>query len=403
VNKVSRDKNSDAPVARCKPVSTTKSVRFAVNVLALCFLLTVPLQSFGFSFNSVMDDVGSALKSGMKTVEEAVDQVLPKDDKEAEKPAVNRQSEKKTESAAQKAPANPKEAAYKNSKGDGKKGVTKQGSGSTTASVFSSEPIDPASPPATVSSFKAGDRIYGLLKASKTWKQINSSNNYIIVWLYIDGKQKVYKSVGLQRPELLEQDYFVIDIAPDPAKMTNYSDRDIVFPEKDGYKFGPELFTKYLSELSPGEHTFRLEVKAYNEVYAAGEFTVTGDDFTSYTQLLDQIRNSSAGQQVMPRPGKVDQALQDEMAALLKNAGWPDIRRLVIVDKDWWIDRVSGGDSPVKSRHIAAAAAARDADGGFYFCTVTFHQPMLITGDWGKLELTDTSEKTPIPEANIDQ
>jgi hypothetical protein len=28
---------------------------------------------------------------------------------------------------------------------------------------------------------------------------------------------------------------------------------------------------------------------------------------------------------------------------------------------------------------------------------------MLITGDWGKLELTSTGEKKPIPEANIDK
>lgn len=185
--------------------------------------------------------------------------------------------------------------------------------------------------------------------------------------------------------------------------MTNYSDRDIIFPEKDGYKFGPELFTKYLSELSPGEHTFRLEVKAYNKVYAAGKFTIVGEDFASYTQLLAGIKGSSGNQQTMPRQGKVDPTLQDEMIALLRNVGWPEIRRLIIVDKDWWIDRVSDGDSPVKSRHMAAAAAARDTDGSYYFRVATFHQPMLITGDWGKLELTDTAEKKPIPEANIDK
>lgn len=185
--------------------------------------------------------------------------------------------------------------------------------------------------------------------------------------------------------------------------MTNYSDRDIIFPEKDGYKFGPELFTKYLSELSPGEHTFRLEVKAYNKVYAAGKFTIVGEDFASYTQLLAGIKGSSGNQQTMPRQGKVDPTLRDEMIALLRNVGWPEIRRLIIVDKDWWIDRVSDGDSPVKSRHMAAAAAARDTDGSYYFRVATFHQPMLITGDWGKLELTDTAEKKPIPEANIDK
>ncbi len=103
--------------------------------------------------------------------------------------------------------------------------------------------------------------------------------------------------------------------------MTNHSDRDIVFPKKDGLKFGPELFTKYLSELSPGNHSFRLEVKAYNKVYASGEFTISGNDYSAYADLLADIKNSSGKQQKMPKPGMTDIALNNEMIGLLKNAG----------------------------------------------------------------------------------
>lgn len=270
-------------------------------------------------------------------------------------------------------------------------------------SIFSKDPIDPKAPLPKVTTFTAGDRIYGMLKASRPWKELNKNNNYIIVWLSIDGKQRVYKSVSFKRSDLLERDYFIIDIAPDPEQMSNYSDRDIVFPEKDGYRFGPELFTRYLSELAPGTHTFRLEVKAYNKVYAAGEFSITGQDFRMYADLLEQIRSSGAAMQTMPREGMVDKALEEEMAALLNNAGWPKLLRLFIVDKDWWIDRVSGGDSAIQSRHIEAAAAAKDTDGSYYFRRMTFHQPMLITGDWGRLTLSHTGEKKSIRRENIDK
>lgn len=79
-----------------------------------------------------------------------------------------------------------------------------------------------------------------------------TGETYLLMYMLVDGKQMAYKAVNMQRPDLYNSDSFILDIAPEPAKMVNYSDRDIVWPEKDGYKFGPEMFTKILSELSPG-------------------------------------------------------------------------------------------------------------------------------------------------------
>jgi len=99
----------------------------------------------------------------------------------------------------------------------------------------------------------------------------------------------------------------------------------------------------------------------------------------------------------------VNKALEEKMAGLLKNAGWPAIYRLNIVDKDWWLDRASGGDSPIVSRRMAAAALTQDSDGSYYYCVVSFQQPRLITGDWGKLEILKVGAKNPLPKANIDK
>lgn len=415
--------------------------------------LMVPTEVLAFDFGAVVDDVGKAVKSGAAAVEEGVRKVVPGEERqkaieeETAKPTPAEKEVKKSAEPARKATAKKSvfdeepEAPVASAKSGGQaKKVTATAAASTAASpskssadapavavpaaataavpaaapevavskaskggtIFAKEPINPASPPPGVAGFVAGDRIYGMLKAAKPWKSLLGSSDYLIVYVIIDGQQKTYRTIGLKRPDLLAVDHFILDIAPDAAAMTNYSDRDIVFPEKDGLKFGPELFTKYLSELSPGKHTFRLEVKAYGDIYAAGEFTISGDNFASYGALLDELKNSSGKQAKMPKPGMTNVALEKEMLGLLKNGGWPDIRRLVIVDKDWWIDRVSGGDSPVASRHIEAAAAAKDSDGSYYYRHVTFHQPMLITGAWGKLEISDTGKKKPIPEANID-
>jgi len=394
-----------------------------------------------FDFGAVVDDVGKAVKSGAAAVEEGVRKVIPGEEPQktaeddAAKPPPAEKAVKKSGEPARKATAKksvfdeePEAPVVPAKSGGQAKKVTAAVAASSTASppkssadastvaaptaaaagkaskggtIFAKEPINPASPPPGVASFAAGDRIYGMLKAAKPWKSLLGSSDYLIVYVIIDGQQKTYRTIGLKRPDLLAVDYFILDIAPDAAAMSNYSDRDIVFPEKDGLKFGPELFTKYLSELSPGKHTFRLEVKAYGDVYASGEFAIAGDNFASYGALLNELKNSSGKQAKMPKPGMTNVALEKEMLALLKNGGWPDVRRLVIVDKDWWQHRASGGDSAITARHIEAAAAAKGGDGSYYYCHVTFQQPMTLTG-WGKLELTDTGKKKPIPEENID-
>jgi hypothetical protein len=392
----------------------------ANSFLFMLCLLIFPHVSHGFNLNNLIDDVGNAVKSGANTIEDGVKKVLPGDEQQqqqnTEETAARKQAKKAADVTTKKGFSS--EAAQADSeeksppqttsgaKVDKPVGATKTpvtARTDTGGSVFSKDPINPESPPASVATFSAGDKIYGMLKASKPWKALIGSSDYLIVYFYIDGKKKVSETVGLKRPDLLQRDYIIIDIAPDPKNMGTYADRDIIFREKNGYKFGPELFTKYISELPPGNHTFRLEVKAYNEVYAAGEFAISGNDYSVYSGLLSALKEGVGKQEKMPRAGMTNIALQNEMIALLKNAGWEDIRRLVIVDKDWWNDLVAGGNSAVKSRHIAAAAAAKSADGSFYYARVTFHQQRLASGGFGKMELTRTDEKKAILEQNINE
>lgn len=270
--------------------------------------------------------------------------------------------------------------------------------------VFSSSPIDPASPPPSQATFKAGDRIYCLLRADKPWAEVlGRGTDYMLLYFFVDGEEKVYRMVNLKRPELLQQKTFLLDIAPDPAKMTNYKDRDIVFDKKDGLRIGPELYTKYLSELPPGPHTIKVAVMSYGNTHAGGKFTIDGGDYSPYAALHKQITGAAGASQTMPRPGMTNANLEKEMRKLLQGAGWQNVLRVVIKDKDWWMDRASGGDSPIVGRHIDAAVAAKGKDGSCYFAIVTFEQKRLITGGWGVLEISATGAKTPIPEKNVHQ
>jgi len=357
-----------------------------VIVIGGASVLLFCTQALGFDFSQIVEGVSTVVNSAQEEVSKIVS---PKNEKPAAEKTSQSQSQQNTN------PISTTQQTDNTRK-------TEQPS-AQTLSVFSTSPIDTQSPGTSVTSFKAGDHIYGLLRSEKSWKQQVGGSNYLIIWFYIDGKKKSYKSVGLQRDELLNQNYFVLDIAPAPALMSNYNDPDIIFPEVKGDKFGPELFSRYLGELSPGKHTVKIEVKAYNKVYASGSFTVEGSDFSSYTALHDSIKNKAGQLVTMPKEGWNNPPLAAKLEAILQKHGWPQIQRLLIVDKDWWIDRVAGGDSAIKSRHIAAAAAARGTDGKLFYQVLTFEQAILLNGEWGKLDLSYSGEKKPLPEENLNK
>ncbi len=356
----------------------------------MLLIVLLPAVVSGFDLNRVIDTVlDEAVKSGIGAIEEELDKYTVTVEKDNDDQNATQTQPPGT--ASQDVPASPG-----NQTNDTANGMAAALHGSR----FSNAPIDPEFLPRPVTSFSAGEHIYGILKCNGSWKQA-TGDTYILMYLLVDGKQKAYKSVGMKRPDLYNSNYFIIDIAPAPDKMVNYQDRDIVWPEKDGLRFGPEMFTKILSELAPGAHTIRLEVKSYGKIHAAAEFTITGDNYYSYATLLAGIKAGAGKQEKMPRVGMRDIALEEKMAQILKNSGWASIERLVIVDKDWWLDRQSGGNSLIVSRHIEAAVAAKDIDGTYYYNHVTFHEYRLITGGWGTLQLTSTGEKKPIPQENI--
>lgn len=269
--------------------------------------------------------------------------------------------------------------------------------------IFSPSPIDVNSPSNLTESFKAGDTIYSLIQVEKPWKELITKNPNevsvpLIVWL--DG-ERLFQYITLKSPELIGGTHLVLDIAPDLAKMTAYRDPNIVFADAFGSKWGPAAFTSKFSELGPGKHTVKLEIWDFGNVYSAGEFVLEGDDYSMYAELHEQIKAELTGRRTMPQAKQTNKELEAEMLKLCENTGWENILKLAIIDKDWWLDRMSGGDSPVKSRRMDAAVATTEKDGNCYYAIITFQQPKLVSGDFGKLEIMHTGEKIPLPCENI--
>lgn len=276
--------------------------------------------------------------------------------------------------------------------------------------VFSTAPIDPDKPENLATSFKSGDYIYGLIQVEKTWRDLLGKGNKsatkieVPIDMLIDGETVDFQYIHIEKPEAIDSKYLVFDVAPEPEKMTAYKTPGFTYAEGKGRrKIGPDTYTFNLAEMKAGKHTVRFQVRSYGDIFSAGEFTIEGEDYKFYAELREKVLQEAFAVATMPKAGMVNKELEDEMRRLLENAGWKDIRKLVIRDKDWWLDRASGGDSPIVSRHLDAAVAAKADDGSFFWCICTFHQHRRLDGSYGPLELTHTGDKKPILEENIDK
>lgn len=266
--------------------------------------------------------------------------------------------------------------------------------------VFSKSPIDPANPANLTTHFKAGDTIYGLIQAGQSWREIYDAQDKTELGLMIVmaiGKSQTLQYITLKKAAYIDSRQLTLDIAPEPAKMTAYKDPEIQFGEgKGNRKIGPIAFTYELGRLPAGKHKIEFFIRNYGNKPAAGEFDIEGSDFNFYNDLHAKVKAASEAGDTLPPARMVNKALESQMRKLLENAGWSRIVRVVIVDKDWWLEGS-------RSRYLNVAAAAREADGTYYWCNLQFTQPKLITGAWGALELTKTGIKRNIAEDNVNK
>ena len=85
-----------------------------------------------------------------------------------------------------------------------------------------------------------------------------------------------------------------------------------------------------------------------------------------------------------PPAGMTSKSLETEMVNILKDRGIGPVDKLVIVDKDWWVQQG-------EFRYIKAAALQKDGEGP-YFSYVTFRQMATLAG-YGPTELWEQGKK----------
>ncbi|MDO8836982.1 MAG: hypothetical protein Q7V01_15375 [Vicinamibacterales bacterium] len=276
--------------------------------------------------------------------------------------------------------------------------------GGSTASggrvVFSAAPIDPATPANLTTRFNAGDMIYGLVQAPQPWRQIyraaGKSELGLMVVMEI-GSSETLQYVTLKSAADIDSSHLVLDIAPAPDKMTAYRNPNIAFGEgKGNLKIGPIAFTHELARLPAGTHTVKIYIRNFGDKPAAGQFEIAGANFGAYAALHEKVKAAAQSISTLPTAGMVNKDLEGQMRRLLANAGWTSILRVVIVDKDWWVEAGT-------RRYLNVAAAAKAADGSAYWHNLQFSQHRLISGGWGPLELTQTGVRRSIPLANVNK
>jgi len=290
--------------------------------------------------------------------------------------------------------------------------------------VFSTTPIDAASPGGLTDTIASGQPIYAVAILEKPLPALagktSASKVPVEIFLY-ELKAPLYdyqepSEAQLETASLtvsgaaLQDAHLPVDIVPVPDAMTAYGSPDLTY-RKFGPEFaGPVKFAKRLGQLEPGEHEIIVRVKCNYQDVAEGRFTLKGDDYSSYAAQAGQINDAATGAKTrsttMPAPAMSDPALEKEMiAAFTASQTYRDriggeVQRIVIIDPDWTIRRnqLTGA---ILHRYIRAHIAVKNDDGT---CTlwqlVTFQQDY-VGGAFQATKFDGVGDPVPIPCANV--
>ena len=292
---------------------------------------------------------------------------------------------------------------------------------------FSDAPISPDSPGNLKTEFVAGEPIYAvayLTDAVKNLYQNQSPSAQLQVEVFIYEQKPPLYSYQQPREEQLtfnnmwisgtvkDNKYLVVDITPDPAKTSAYGGKEIIY-KKFGNKYeGPVNFAETLGKLAPGEHKLKVVVNCYYAPVASGEFTLTGDNFSFYTTLAEQLNNTAASAGAagaeFPKAVVSDPARITRMTTALKNSNdWRNGRfdateiLKTAITYDWEIRRheISGA---ILHRYCIAAVAVKTKSGECAYYKVTFQEDY-VGGKFQPLRYDGAGDKVVLRCENLNK
>lgn len=264
--------------------------------------------------------------------------------------------------------------------------------------VFSKTPISPSGPGSTRTTFQTGDYIYGLItlrdsfgdltkgKISKNASKITD----IEVKTFVDDQYKTSFYLIPTKPAFNETQV-VFDIVPAIDRMTAFRNPNYLL-QSHGEPAGPVTFAEVLGELSPGKHRVKIQIYRY-EVWAEGEFDITGSDYGFYAQQADALADAATVANAMEEPKMKNRSLENQMKKIARSRGY-DVMKVVIIDPDWWVERhkISGR---ILWRHIASQVAYKKG-GECFFRKIRYRQ-MYNGGTYGPLEFMSEFDETKLP------
>jgi hypothetical protein len=294
--------------------------------------------------------------------------------------------------------------------------------------IFSSSPIDPVNPGVSKKKFASGDNVYALAVLPKAVRQYFNnvkpdSKLDVEIFLYSVKispyewikdpvkEQMAYSGMKISG-SLIDNKYLLIDLLPDPENTNAYGN-DEIFYKKFGQKFdGPAAFAEELSnKLEPGENVIEVLIKLYYQDVATGRFSITGNDFTAYSNLADKLNEAGAGAGMknarLPKAERNDPAMQKQMIAAVKNSNaWSnkrldatEILKVNIYDADWHVRRhqISGA---ILHRYIRAAMAVRTQSGQCAYYIITFQEDY-VGGKFQPMKYDGAGDKVMMECANV--
>jgi len=290
--------------------------------------------------------------------------------------------------------------------------------------VFSKKLIDALKPAELTSQFQSGDRIYSVAFLEKSILEMigkeSAKNVSVEVFIY-ELKAPLYdyqqpSEMQLETSTLwvsgdaLGKKYLPLDIIPGTNELTAYGSSELVY-KKFGPKFyGPIKFAERMSQLEAGEHTIIVKLNCNYNFVAEGKFVITGDDYTVYKKVSDELNELAANLQtkdaVMPKAALSDEKLEAEMITAFKASQTykdrvkGEVLRVVIIDPDWMIRR-NELTGIILHRYIRAAIAVKNSDGT---CTVwqnvTFQQDY-VSDKFQKTKFDGIGDPYKIPCENV--
>lgn len=283
--------------------------------------------------------------------------------------------------------------------------------------MFSKDPIDPLNPQNLTRQFRAGDPIYGIVWFEKSLKDIYNNPNLRLAEFMIRYEIDYFRSTsGSLGGDMLENDYIVFEVIPDPIMVTSYSSD---FFKYDKYPNpaaceGPIRIAYDFQNLEPGQHNIKFVFNLNYQDMAEGYLSISGTDFTVYNDIMQGLIEGADEQAMaaarMPQAQMSNESTESAMMEAFKNSNdWRTGRiraaealRLVIVDPQWYTRHhpVTGA---ILHRYIRAAIAVKDNDGKCYYYPLVTFQEDYVGGSFQPLKYDGAGDRVAIICENVDK